>query len=149
MDIFSCESEMIAANYSDENTHRWSRVLLLSGSMWGHQILITTDLNLVSQIQISICFFKIFLCFQAYYVVWYLKASISFKLIFSWFTIACKCLSGHLYSKILICSLATGLPSPKTPNWIKWNKVKSNDGEKFSTKDKMDKNSTASIIDVL
>ena len=25
-----------------------------------------------------------FLCFQAYYVVWYLKASISFKLIFSW-----------------------------------------------------------------
>ena len=54
---------------------------------------------------------------------------------------------GHLYSKI--CSLATGLPWPKAPNWIKWNKVKSNDVKKFSTKDKMDKNSTASIIDVI
>ena len=108
MDIFSCESEMIAANYSDENTHRWSRVLLLSGSMWGHQILITTDLNLLSQIQISI-----FLCFQAYYVVWYLKVSISFKLIFSWFTIA----SNDLWSPLFkICSLATGMPSPKTPD---------------------------------
>ena len=35
MDIFSCESQMTAASYSDENTHRWSRVLLLSGSIVG------------------------------------------------------------------------------------------------------------------
>ena len=34
--------------------------------------------------------FLFFLCFQAYYVVWYLKASISFKLSFSYFTIASK-----------------------------------------------------------
>ena len=49
MDIFSCESQMIAASYSDDNTYKWSRVRLqfkrkpdiLSGSIWGHQVLIT------------------------------------------------------------------------------------------------------------
>ena len=25
MDIFSCESQLTAASYSDENTHRWSQ----------------------------------------------------------------------------------------------------------------------------
>ena len=53
----------IAASYSDENTHRWSQVLLLSSSMWGHQvhqILITTDPNLVSQIQYLSAVFNFF-----------------------------------------------------------------------------------------
>ena len=31
MDIFSCESQLTAASYSDENTHRWFWVLLPFG----------------------------------------------------------------------------------------------------------------------
>ena len=147
MDIFSCESEMIAANYSDENTHRWSRVLLLSGSMWGHQILITADLNLLSQIQISI-----FLCFQAYYVVWYLKVSISFKLSFSCFTIIIACFTIIASKWPLATYIQKSVDLQQGCHHARWRtegneiKLKVMTWKKFSTKDKMDKNSTASII---
>ena len=147
MDIFSCESEMIAANYSDENTHRWSRVLLLSGSMWGHQIPITTDLNLLSQIQISI-----FLWFQAYYVVWYLKVSISFKLSFSCFTIIIACFTIIASKWPLATYIKKSVVLQQGCHHARWRtegneiKLKVMTWKKFSTKDKMDKNSTASII---
>ena len=150
MDIFSCESEVIAANYSDENTHRWSRVLLLtllSGSMWGHQIPITTDLNLLSQIQISI-----FLWFQAYYVVWYLKVSISFKLSFSSFTIIIACFTIIASKWPLATYIQKSVVLQQGCHHARWRtegneiKLKVMTWKKFSTKDKMDKNSTASII---
>ena len=83
MDIFSCESQMTAASYSDENTQ-----MIPSPTTFGLDVGPSDPNNNGPELgfpdtNIYLLLLIFFLCFQAYYVVWYLKASISFKLIFS------------------------------------------------------------------
>ena len=82
MDIFSCESQMIAASYSDENTQ-----MIPSPTTFGLDVGPSDPNNNGPELGFPdtniYLLFLIFFRFQAYYVVLYLKASISFKLIFS------------------------------------------------------------------
>ena len=82
MDIFSCESQMIAASYSDENTQ-----MIPSPTTFGLDVGPSDPNNNGPELgfpdtNIYLLFLNL-LRFQAYYFVLYLKASISFKLIFS------------------------------------------------------------------